>query len=348
MLNNIKFIIIKVNYIIDLFIYNLVSSRLLYLARISYNNYLIIFCLSQIIIGLAIGFFFMDGEIFIQKMFSIAKISCIIISIRYTYIIILLTFKWSGKFPIRHNEQLKIFFFQHRIINYICVLLFKYVNFYRILLVLRNQTSILLRYIRYFIIKYTVFFTYWTYFESKLTLIFNFIFEYINILISEIYIPYKKKIVELDLKYFFVGRIQFFFLICLTKGMVIFIYLLLLFKLIKLINRRLLNWAANTNISYFNNNLNKELVINSFIFKNLNFNKAETVYLGYNKIVPATNMYLDMGDSLYRNYPHLRFIDTYKGLKLNDIAELNVIIKYLLADRLFVEHCLKNKKLKEH
>ena len=45
----------------------------------------------------------------------------------------------------------------------------------------------------------------------------------------------------MDLKYILTGRIQLFLLICLTKGVVVFIYILLLIKLLKLIRKKLVN-----------------------------------------------------------------------------------------------------------
>lgn len=41
-------------------------------------------------------------------------------------------------------------------------------------------------------------------------------------------------------------------------------------------------------------------------------------------------------------YYHLRYYDIYKGLRLNQIGELNFIIRYLLSDRLCADFNLRN------
>ena len=122
----------------------------------------------------------------------------------------------------------------------------------------------------------------------------------------------------------------------------IFFYLLL-----KLINKKLLLLAKGFNNIYLNFNLNRKLVVNSYILKNLNFEKRK-YYLGYNKLMPVLKADIFMKDTLYFDDYNLRYLDIYRGLKTNEICELNLVINKLFADRLWVERSLKDFECKKY
>lgn len=303
--------------------------------------------------------FYIDKLLFFDKLFSVIIVTLIILFWKYIYIIILKYFDWNGRFPIYGNKKIKNYFIKNNLLNRFFIFYLKYFNLYRLILIIRNKITILLRYIRYFFIKYTKLFKYWLLFEKIMTIIANFLFDYIYMLIDEIYLKFKINIISSNLNYIIIGRIQVFFFICLTKGLISFILVLLIFKLIKLINARLLHWANNVNVYMYTysssfyigifskGDLNWRLFENSYILRNLNFDKNER-YLGYNKVVPVFSIDSDMMDTLYVNFYKFRYYDIYKGIYMNEICELNYIIRNLFKYRLWIEYCLSNEELKEY
>ena len=117
------------------------------------KNYLIVLFIIQIIIILLLGYYVLGFEIFKKKVIAVGVIFIYVMIIRYVYRIILKYFGWKGKYPIGNLPKLEQFFKKHKIINYVCKVILKYVNVWRIMLILRNKTMIMMRYVRYIFYK---------------------------------------------------------------------------------------------------------------------------------------------------------------------------------------------------
>ena len=223
----IKKYIIKFNEWLYILQKNIYANRFIRVyINILNTNWIILLGFIQIflIIGLS---YYIDTDLFNEKLQSVLIITFFSFLIKYLYLGILKYFNRKEKFPKDYNEEIQKFFKKHSILNTFLINIFKYINLYRILLLIRNLISQNLRYFRYYIIK--IFgkkgYKNWIILEKGLTFIANFLFEYIVMIIDEIYLNFKIKLLNTDWRVILLGRIQIFLIICLTKGLVVFIYI---------------------------------------------------------------------------------------------------------------------------
>ena len=183
-------------------------------------------------------------------------------------------FIFDKSFPSGKNSNLQEFFKKHKRLNNIGIFIYKYIHIYRIILIIRNKVSIDLRYVRNFIIKYTKLFKYWMIFEKFITFFFSFLFEYFRYVIFNVYLWMKVKFINREIQEIICVKIQLLFLICLTKGIIPFMLVVLIILLIKLINIKLIKWATGYERFYYSFSFIQLIrVFNMYLWllNNLNF-----------------------------------------------------------------------------
>ena len=320
--------------------------------------------------------YYMDKELFIEKLKSVIIITMIILGIKYIYEGVLRYFGWDGKksslYDREWGENVWEYFQKNQRMKKLGIIILKYIHIYRIILIMRNKIAKGLRYVRYVMIKNEKVYKNWVKVERVGTKIITFIvFEYISrMLIGEMYLEIKKGIIGKKLKEIIRGRIQLFWLICITKGVISFIVVIMIIKLIKLILLKTRKWAFKRHYEandLSNEGLNLDVLSQSYILNKVEFGCGKGCYRGYDKILPVNDTLME-GDSLYNIiHPYgpveeakedviywdgdgateLRYMDIYKGVKMNDIGELNYVIESLCQDRLDIEYVWKKEKNKE-
>ena len=144
----------------------------------------------------------------------------------------------------------------------------------------------------------------------------------------------------------------------------------MIIKLIKLILLKTRKWAFKRHYEandLSNEGLNLDVLSQSYILNKVEFGCGKGCYRGYDKILPVNDTLLE-GDSLYNIiHPYepleeakedviywegdgateLRYMDIYKGVKMNEIGEINYIIDSLCNDRLDIEYLWRKEKNKE-
>ena len=221
--------------------------------------------------------YYMDKELFIEKLKSVIIITMIILGIKYMYEGVLRYFGWDGKksslYDREWGENVWEYFQKNQRMKKLGIIILKYIHIYRIILIMRNKIVKGLRYVRYVMIKNEKVYKNWVKVERVGTKIITFIvFEYISrMLIGEVYLEIKKEILGKKLKEIIRGRIQLFWLIGITKGVIAYIIIIMIIKLIELIMIKIKIWVwmttkcDTTDISRIQ--LNHELMMGSYILE---------------------------------------------------------------------------------
>lgn len=306
--------------------------------------YVLILLILQMLIIIILGYFYLESKFLLDRLIYTGILIFVLFFIKFSYIYILKINNWDGKFPIKKNEKLRKFFMGHIWLNKIGVIILKYFNIFRIFLILRNKFSIIFRYIRSFFNNINIL-DKWVIIERCLTFIWiRFIWGFLAELMVG-YIKFKEDLLKTNIELIIYGRLKILIVIYIFKGALSMLVIGIIVKLITFFYKMIVDWAGDKEFK-IKGKTNYRLLDASFIFKNLNYEKKYR-YFGYNKVLVSDGDY-HMSDSMYSKDHELQYIDIAKGLRMNELDELNQIIIFIFEHRLFVEYMLKNPKYKEY
>ena len=317
------------------------------------KEYLLILCIIQVGLILLLGYIWVGEDLFFQKLIGVVNISIIILIYRWFCRTILIWAGWDKKEDTISEDKKKIkeFFIQHKFINKLCYIWDKYINVWRIILIIRNKVLIGMRYIRYIIYRRKKI-EEWKKIEKIIVYIMKeWVLLYIIIIIEDIYTPVKKALIVRKIKEILIGNleIQIILLLGIVKGVNWVIVCILLYKGIECLwlgLQNVLGILDSESRFWLSSSCNLWMENNSYILKHIK-KKDTDYYIGDNKVVPRKIEYWTRGDSWYpcEYLKELRYYEIAGGPKWNEIGEFGEILDGVWAQTFLEVEYLEDKIL---